>query len=151
MEYERYVALKKNNEVYFADIIKSRFKSYIEDNFELEFCADYMSHRLFDDLLKNDGLKVFGMNVNMDGFQLLLDFDGEYLNADNFPFSRMAVDFSNDGNYSVYLDVNSFDEEWTVYLEDDFNLYYKMTEDELQKALNDMKNAHLMLQLKRVS
>ena len=51
MNYEKYVELKRDSEIYFADIIKSRFKSYVEENIELEFCADYMSHRLIEDLL----------------------------------------------------------------------------------------------------
>ena len=91
------------------------------------------------------------MNVNMGGFQLLLDFDYEYLKVGSFSFSRITVDFNNDGNYSVYLGQNSFNHEWAVRLEDDFNRHHKMTEAELQQKLDEMKHAHLMLQLKRDS
>ena len=148
MEYEKYAELKKDVEVYFAEIIKKRFSEYVNDNISLHFAPDAQSHSLISELLWDDGFDVFGMNVNMDGFQLLLDFRLDYLKIENFPFTRLLVDFSNDGNYSVYLDENSFDDEWTTYLEDDWKRYYKMNEDDLVKVLSNMKNTHLMLRLK---
>jgi hypothetical protein len=148
MEYEKYVELKKDVEIYFAKIIKKRFKEYVEENFELRFEPDYQSHRLISDLLSKDGLDVHGMNVNMDGFQLLLEFHHEYQAIDNFPFSGLAVEFENDGNYHIYLSENSFEDEWTVHLEDAFRRYLAFNEKVFVEALNEMKNTHLMFVLK---
>ena len=148
MEYEKYAELKKEVEVYFAEIIKRRFNEYIDQNISLHFAPDAQSHNLISDLLRNEGFDVFGMNINMDGFQLLLDFRHDYLMIENFPFTRLLVDFSNDGNYSVYLDENSFDDDWTTYLADDWKRYYTMKENDLVKVLSDMKNTHLTLRLK---
>ena len=148
MEYEKYTELIKDVEIYFAKIIKNRFKEYIDKHYSLHFAPDIQSHQLIGDLLENDGFDVFGMNVNMDGFQLLLDFKSEYLNIDNFLFTRLVVDFNNDGNYTVYLDESSFDDDWTAYLEDDWDRYYSMNEVDLVRVLNDIKKLHLMLMLK---
>lgn len=148
MEYKRYAELKKDVEVYFAENIKQRFREYIDENISLHFSPDAQSHSLICDLLCNDGFDVYGMNINMDGFQLLLDFRHDYLMIENFTFTRLLVDFSNDGNYSVYLDENSFDDEWTAYLEDDWKRYHTMNEADLIKVLSDMKNTHLILRLK---
>ncbi|MGV0981234.1 MAG: hypothetical protein ACOYB0_02605 [Polynucleobacter sp.] len=149
MEFEKYAELKKDVEVYFAEIIKKRFQDYVSNNFEFHFAPDAQSHNLISDLLRDDGFEVFGMNANMDGFELLLDFRNAYLEIDNFAFTRLSVYFNNDGNYSVYLDESSFDDEWETYLEDDWKRYYRMEEAELVKVLSDMKNMHLTLQLKK--
>ena len=148
MEYEKYAELKRDVEVYFAEIIKQRFCEYVDENTSLHFSPDAQSHNLISDLLRNEGFDVFGMNINMDGFQLLLDFRHDYLMIENFPFTRLLVDFSNDGNYSVYLDENSFDDDWTTYLADDWKRYYTMKENDLVKVLSDRKNTHLTLRLK---
>ena len=148
MEYEKYSELKKDVEVYFAEIIKQRFYDYVDKNISLHFAPDIQSHRLISELLWDDGFDVFGMNVNMDGFQLLLDFRLDYLKIENFPFTHLLVDFSNDGNYSVYLGEDSFDEEWTTHLEDDWSSFSLMNEIDLTKVLRDMKNTHLALRLK---
>lgn len=148
MEYEKYAELKKNVEIYFATNIKKRFQDYVSEKFELHFSPDYLSHRLISDLLRKDGLEVYGMNANMDGFQLLLDFNHDYLVIDDFPFTRLSVDFENDGNYSVYLGENSFDDDWTVHLEDEYRRYLVFNEDVFVKALSEIKNVHLMFVLK---
>ena len=148
MEYEKYVELKKDVEIYFAKILNKRFKEYVEENFELRFEPDYQSHRLISDLLRKDGLDVHGMNVNMDGFQLLLEFHHEYRAIDNFPFTGLSVEFENDGNYHIYLSENSFEDEWTVHLEDTFRRYLVFNEEVFVEALNEMKNTHLMFVLK---
>jgi hypothetical protein len=148
MEYEKYAELKKDVEIYFAKIIKKRFQEFIEQEYELHFAPDYLSHRLISDLLIKDGLEVYGMNANMDGFQLLLDFKHDYLAIDNFIFSRLSVDFENDGNYSVYLSENSFDDDWTVHLEDEYNRYRMLNEEDFVFTLNEMKNTHLVFILK---
>jgi len=148
MEQEKFVELKKDVEVYFAKNIKKRFKEYVEENSELHFEPDILSHRLISDLLKSDGFDVYGMNANMDGFQLLLDFCHEYLTIDNFPFTRFAVDFNNDGNYSVYLGEDSFEDEWTVHLDDEYNRYRNLNEADLIDTLNEIKHTHLVLVLK---
>jgi hypothetical protein len=148
MEYEKYAELKKDVEVYFAKIIKKRFKEYVVQNIELQFCPDYLSHRLVNDLLSKDRLEVYGMNANMDGFQLLLDFSHEYQAIDNFPFTRLIVELENDGNYSVYFGENSFEDEWNVHLEDESRRYMVLDEEVIVKALNDTKNTHLFLVLK---
>ena len=148
MEHEKFVELKKDVEVYFAKIIKKRFKEYVDENQELSFVPDILSHRLISDLLKNDGFDVYGMNANMDGFQLLLDFCHDYLSIDSFPFTRFAVDFNNDGNYSVYLGEDSFEDEWTVHLDDEYNRYRNLNETDLIDTLNEIKHTHLVLVLK---
>jgi len=148
MEYEKYAELKKDVEIYFAKIIKKRFQEFIAEKYELYFAPDYESHRLISDLLRKDGLKVYGMNSNTDGFQLLLDFTHDYLAIDNFIFSRLSVDFENDGNYSVYLSENSFDDDWTVHLEDEYSRYRMLKEEDFLYTLNEMKNTHLVFILK---
>jgi len=148
MEYEKYAALKKDLEIYFAEIIKKRFQEYVAENFELHFSPDIFSHRLIDDMLRKDGFEVFGMNANMDGFQLLLNFSYEYQTIDNFLFTRLVVEFKNDGNYSVYLGENSFEDEWTIELEDEFKRYFFLDEQAISEALNAFKNTHLILILK---
>jgi hypothetical protein len=148
MEYEKYSELKKETEIYFAKIIKKRFQEYIAENYELHFAPDYLSHRLISDLLSKDGFEVYGMNANMDGFKLLLDFNHDYLAIDNFPFTRLSVDFENDGNYSIYLGENSFDDEWTVNLEDEYNRYRMLKEEDFSLTLKEMKNTHLVFILK---
>jgi hypothetical protein len=148
MEYSRHAALKKDIEIYFSKIIKKSFKDYFEKNYIFEFSVDFQSHRLISELLKKHGFKVYGMNVNMDGFQLLLDFSHDYLSVDNFPFTRLAVDFNNNGNYSVYLGESSFDDDWSVHLEDEFNRFRTLSEPEFISTLNEIKNTHLMLKLK---
>lgn len=148
MEYEKYAELKKDVEIYFAKIIKKRFQEFIEQEYELHFAPDYLSHRLISDLLSKDWLEVYGMNANMDGFQVLLDFKHDYLAIDNFPFTRLCVDFENDGNYSVYLSENSFDDDWTVHLEDEYSRYRMLKEEDFVYTLNEMKNTHLVFILK---
>ena len=148
MEHEKYAELKKDLEIYFAQIIKNRFQAYVSDNFELHFTPDYLSHRLISGLLLKDGFEVYGMNANMDGFQLLLDFSNEYQSIENFPFTRLAVDFENDGNYSVYLGENSFDDEWTLHLEDEYRRYLVINEEVFVKTLSEIKNTHLYFVLK---
>ena len=148
MDYEKYAELKKDLESYFATIIKKRFQEYVSKNFELHFAPDALSHRLIDDLLRKDGFEVYGMNTNMDGFLLLLDFCHEYQSVDNFCFTRLVVEFNNDGNYSVYLGENSFNKEWTVYLEDEFKRYHFSDEHVIVETLNGLKNTHLFLVLK---
>ena len=148
MEYKKYDELKKDVEIYFAKIIKQRFQEYVTKNFELHFAPDYLSHRLINDLLRKDGFEVYGMNANMDGFLLLLDFSYEYQSIDNFSFTRLAVEFENDGNYSVYLGERSFDDEWNVHLEDEYSRYHMLKEEVFVKALSDIKNTHLMCVLK---
>ena len=99
-------------------------------------------------MLRKDGFEVYGMNANMDGFLLLLDFSYEYQSIDNFSFTRLAVEFENDGNYSVYLGERSFDDEWNVHLEDEYSRYHMLKEEVFVKALSDIKNTHLMCVLK---
>ena len=147
MKYEKYAELKKDVETYFAKIIKKQFKKHVEKKFEFHFSPDFKSHNLISELLCNDGFDVFGMNANMDGFQLLLDFGHDYLAIDNFPFTRMAVDFNNDGDYSVFLNEDSFEDDWIARLEDSFECYHTMNEADLVRVLSDMKNIHLALLL----
>lgn len=148
MEYSKYVALKKDVEIYFSKIIKGCFKDYFEENYGFEFSPDFQSHKLISDLLEKHGFEVYGMNANMDGFKLLLDFSHDYLSIDNFPFTRLAVYFDNDGNYSVNLGEDSFDNDWSVYLEDELNRFCALNEQEFINTLNEIKNTHLMLKLK---
>jgi len=148
MEYEKYAELKKDVEIYFATQIKKRFQEYVSENVELHLAPDYLSHRLVSDLLSKDGLEVYGMNANMDGFQLLLDFSYDYQAIDNFPFTRLIVELKNDGNYSVYFGENRFEDEWNEHLEDEYSRYLKFDEAVIVKALNDTKNTHLFLVLK---
>ena len=148
MERVKYTELTKGLENYFAKIIKKRFKEYVEENNELSFVPDYLSHIFLDDLLRNDGFDVYGMNTNSDGFQLLLNFNHHYLAIDNFPFTRLSVNFENNGNYSIFLSKRSFDDEWTVNLEDEYLRYLNFNEVDFTKTLSDIKNTHLMLVLK---
>lgn len=153
MEYQEYASLKNELEVYFASTIKSRFKEHFSNSFEqhLVISADYETHRLIDELLEKDGFDVYGMNVNMDGFQLLLNFKFDYLQIEKFPFTRLSVDFSNDGNYNVYLGTDSFDDEWQIHIEDEFQRYRTTEKDEFESVLKEIKKVHLMLLLKRVT
>jgi len=91
------------------------------------------------------------MNVNMHGFQLLLNFVQEYQSIDNFPFTRIAVDFENDGNYSVYLGEKNFEGDWNVHLEDEFKLHLVLNDDVIEKALDEFKKTHLIFLLKAKS
>ena len=151
MEREKYFELISEFEIYFAEIIKKRFKEYVDESLEsnIHFAPDIQSHDLIQELIEGDGFEVYGMNVNMDGFQLLLDFKHDFQKIENFIFTRLAVDFKNDGNYSVYIGNDSFDNEWTANLEDAFHRYRDMTEDDFEKLLHDIKKTHLMLLLKR--
>jgi len=151
MDYKTYESLKSQLEDYFAQIIMNRFNEDFSNNFEFHISADYATHRRIDELLEQDGLDVFGMNVNMDGFQLLLNFNHDYLRIDKFPFTRLSVDLSNDGNYSVYLNSDSFDNKWQIHIEDEFQRYRTTDENEFQRILEDIKKVHLMLLLKRVT
>jgi hypothetical protein len=148
MEQATYFELKKELEIYFSNAIKRSLKEYAEENFELNFCADYTSQRLINGILEKDGFEVYGMNVNMDGFRLLLDFKYEYNKIENFIFTRLAVDFNNDGNYSIYLNENSFDDEWNSYIEDEFLRYRNMSQVDFEKLLVNIKKTHLMLMIK---
>lgn len=151
MDYETYANLKSKIEVYFAQVIKNRFNECVSNNFELTVSADYETHRMVDKLLKHDGFDVFGVNVNMDGFQLLLNFRHVYLSIDKFPFTRLSVDFSNEGNYNVYLGADSFDNEWQIHIEDEFQRYRTIDKGEFETILEDIKKVHLMLLLKRLT
>jgi len=148
MEQATYFELKKELEIYFSNAIKRSLKEYTEQNSELNFCADYTSQRLINGILEKDGFEVYGMNVNMDGFRLLLDFKYEYNKIENFIFTRLAVDFNNDGNYSIYLNENSFDDEWNSYIEDEFLRYRNMSQVDFEKLLVNIKKTHLMLMIK---
>ena len=148
MDQAKYIELKKELEIYFSNAIKRSFKEYTEENSEINFCADYTSQRLIDEILEKDGFEVYGMNVNMDGFRLLLDFKYEYKKIDNFIFTRLSVDFNNDGNYSIYLNENSFDDEWNGYIEDEFLRYRNMSQVDFEKLLVNIKKTHLMLMIK---
>jgi hypothetical protein len=148
MDYERYAALKKDLEVYFAEIIMKRFRNYVEEHTELHFAADFLSHELISDLLSVDGFSVYGMNVNMDGFEVLLDFHHDYMAIQNFLFTRVSVDFRNDGNYTVYLSEKSFNTDWSVHFHDEFARYTRISETEFQRLLDDVKNIHIKRVLK---
>jgi len=152
MEQEKYFEIVKDLEIYFADLIKKRFKKYVDESLEshLHFAADIQSHNLIESLLEADGFEVYGMNVNMDGFQLLLDFKHEYRKIENFIFTRLAVDFKNDGNYSVYLNAErSFNTDWSVCLEDTFYRYRNINQADVENLVRNIKKTHLMLVLKR--
>jgi hypothetical protein len=148
MDFQKYSELKNELEKYFANVIKERFRELIEENFDFTITADYLTHRAIENVLKNDGLDVYGMNVNMDGFQLLLDFDSEYLTINNFPFTRLVVEFSNDGNYSVFLDEDNLSEEWTVNLEDHYRRYLNTSEADFLTTLKEIEQTHLVIRLK---
>jgi hypothetical protein len=149
MEYSEYVEIKSDIEHYFANIIKSRFKTYVDENFEFDIRVDYLTHRQIEDLLRDDGFEVYGMNANMDEFKLLLDFGNPYLQSQTLPFTRVSIALNNDGNYGVYLDVNSFEDDWHIEFDDDFRRYLKMTKEDLQSAIKSIKDTHLMLMLKK--
>jgi hypothetical protein len=148
MEQEKYNEMKNELENYFSKIIKNSFKKYTEENFEMTFSADYKSHRLIEEILSKEGFDVYGMNVNMDGFQLLLDFKHEYQKINNFIFTRLVVGFCNDGNYSVYLDEDSFNKEWMVCIEDEFLRYRNISQLDFENLLIDIRKTHLMLMIK---
>ena len=149
MEYEIYATLKNELESYFAKIIKDRFKQHVSENFELTISADYETHRLIENLLDKDGLDVFGMNVNMDGFQLLLDFKHEYQQIENFPFTRISVDLTNNGNYNVYLSEDSFEDDWTIFLEDEYQRFRNLSKEAFEKIIDETKQVHVMMLLKQ--
>ena len=151
MEQKKYFELVAEHKNYFAEIIKKSFKEYVDESLEghLHFAPDIHSHNLIEDILEKDGFEVYGMNVNMDGFQLLLNFKHDYQKIENFIFTRLAVDMKNDGNYSVYLDADSFETDWTADLEDEFHRYRDMKEEDFIKLLRDIKKTHLMLMIKR--
>ena len=148
MEYSEYSEIKRDVENYFANIIKSRFKTYVDENFEFDIRVDYITHQQIEDLLKDDGFDVFGMNANMDEFKLLLDFGSPFLQSQNLPFTRVSITLNNDGNYGVYLGENSFDDEWHIEFEDFYHSYRKMTKEDLQIAIKSIKDVHLLLMLK---
>ena len=150
IECLKYATFKKNVEMYFSKIIKGSFKEYFEENYESDFelSPDFHSSELINKLLEKHGLEVYGMNANIDGFQLLLDFKHDYLSIDNFTFTRLAVDFKNDGTYSVCLGEDSFDDDWTVHLKDECNCCLSLNEEEFSNTLNEIKNMHLVMMLK---
>ena len=149
MDYSEYIEIKRDVENYFANIIKSRFKKYVDENFEFDIRVDYITHKQIEDLLKDDGFEVFGMNANMDEFKLLLDFGMPYMQSESLPFTRVSITLNNDGNYGVYLGESSFDDDWHLEFEDDFHRYLKMTKEDLQSAIKTIKDTHLMLMLKK--
>jgi hypothetical protein len=149
MEQEIYSQLKTDLEIYFAACIRNRFKTYVQEHGDLHFAADYSSRCLIDELLRGDGLDVYGMNINADEFRVILHFKHEYSRIDSLPFSGMLVDFNNKGDYSVYLGDDSFDDEWTVELVDEHNRRRSLNENDFIKALKDIKQAHLLLTLKK--
>ena len=100
-------------------------------------------------MLEDDGFGVYGMNANMDEFKLLLDFGVPYMQSNTLPFTRVNLTLKNDGNYSVYLDESSFDDDWDVDFEDHFRRYLKMTKEDMQSAIKLIKDTHLMLMLKK--
>jgi hypothetical protein len=148
MEHDRYIVLKRDLEVYFAGAIKKRFKDYVDENTELHFAADIFSHNLINELLSTDGFSVYGINVNMDGFQVLLNFHRDYGALPNFIFTRLSVDFKSDGNYTVYLGEKSFMADWDAYLDDEFLRFTQVSEAEFLRLLADVKNEHLTRCLK---
>lgn len=148
MELEKYIELKKDLEIYFSNIIKARFKEHVDEHIEFTITPEYLTHKIISKFLKRDGLDVYGMNVNMDGFELLLDFEYDYTSLTNFPFTRLKVDFENNGNYSVYLDEASFNDEWTIHLEDHYKRYLNMNEVDFSNSINEIKKTHLLLILK---
>ena len=149
MDYSEYIEIKRDVENYFANIIKSRFKKYVDENFEFDIRVDYITHKQIEDLLKDDGFDVFGMNANMDEFKLLLDFGMPYMQSQTLPFTRVSITLNNDGNYGVYLGESSFEDDWYLEFEDDFHHYLKMTKEDLQSAIKTIKDTHLMLMLKK--
>jgi len=149
MEYSEYVEIKRDVENYFANIIKSRFKTYVDENFEFDIRLDYLTHREIEDLLRDDGFDVYGMSANMDEFKLLLDFGNSYMQSQTLPFTRVSITLNNDGNYGVYLGENSFDDDWDIEFIDEFQRYLKMSKEDLQSAIKLIKDTHLMLMLKK--
>ena len=149
MEYSEYVEIKKDIESYFASIIKNRFKTYVDENFEFDIRVDYLTHREIENLLRDDGFDVYGMSANMDEFKLFLDFGNSYMQSQTLPFTRVSITLNNEGNYGVYLSENSFDEDWDIEFEDDFHRYLKMTKEDLESAIKSIKETHLMLMLKK--
>lgn len=149
MEYGEYVEIKRDIESYFASIIKSRFKTYVDENFEFDIRVDYLTHREIENLLRDDGFDVYGMSANMDEFKLLLDFGNSYMQSQTLPFTRVSITLNNNGNYGVYLGESSFDDDWDLEFEDDFHRYLKMTKEDLQSAIKSIKDTHLMLMLKK--
>lgn len=148
MKYERYLELKRDLESYFSTVIKERFKHEVEENMGLDIAADFATHELVEKLLGSDGFDVYGMSVNMDRFQLHLEFNHEYKSRCTIPFSYVSVDFVNDGNYSVDLDSDCFERDWTVNLEDGWLSLEKVSEDEFVELLENIRKSHLLVRLK---
>lgn len=149
MEYNEYVETKRDVENYFANIIKSRFKTYVDENFEFDIRVDYLTHREIENLLRDDGFDVYGMSANMDEFKLLLDFGNPYMQSQTLPFTRVSITLNNDGNYGVYLGENSFDDDWDIEFIDEFHRYLKMSKEDLESAIKSLKETHLLLMLKK--
>ena len=149
MEYNEYVETKRDVENYFANIIKSRFKTYVDENFEFDIRVDYLTHREIEGLLRDDGFDVYGMSANMDEFKLLLDFGNSYMQSQSLPFTRVSITLNNDGNYGVYLSENSFDDDWDIEFIDEFHRYLKMSKEDLESAIKSLKETHLLLMLKK--
>ena len=139
---------KQDIENYFSEQIKSRFKNYVDENYAIDLCADYETHEKINEILKSDGLEVYGMNINMDGFYLQLDFGTGYMEIDDFPFTRITVAFSNDGNYNVSLDEDAFSSPWEVTFEDAFDNYTAMTPQQLKDMIQEIKKMHITQLLK---
>lgn len=148
MNRDEYIKEKKDIEDYFSEIIKTRFKNYVGENYEIDLCADYDTHERINNILRHDGFEVYGMSVNMDGFELQLDFGIDYMQVDDFPFTRLTVMFANDGEYSVSLNDDAFSGEWEVTAEDIFHRYTSMTTQQLQDVIKGIKQTHLAYLLK---
>ena len=148
MNLNQYKNEKQDIENYFSKEIKSRFKNYVDENYEIDLCADYETHEKINNILKNDGFEVYGMNINMDGFYLHLDFGENYAEIEGFPFTRLIVSFSNDGNYNVSLDEDAFSSPWEVIFEDAFDNYTAMTPQQLKDMIQEIKKVHLSYLLK---
>jgi septum formation topological specificity factor MinE len=147
MDYIQYNKLRGELEDYFLTIIKDRFDNYISQNFQLVVTVDYETHLVIEDLLKNDGLDVYGMNANNTDFRLLLNFGSPYFDPVLLPFTRIEVILSSDGNYNAHLSSSNLNQ-LQVELVDDYNRYVKMTEDEVKESISFIKNTHLVLKLK---
>ena len=143
MQYEKYNELKTEIEIYFADIIKNKFKNHFQEENKFTIIPDIQSHRQIRKLLSNDGLILYGMNVNTDNFELLFNFKKYYCDIENFFYTRLFVTFENHGNYSVYLNEASFERSWDVHLEDQYNKSLQLSEEDFLKVISGTKNMHL--------
>ena len=65
MEYNEYVETKRDVENYFANIIKSRFKTYVDENFEFDIRVDYLTHREIENLLRDDAFAGYTIKDGM--------------------------------------------------------------------------------------